>query len=68
MESVTPVSDPKLKKDLEQTFQVYLDDNSTAWDMQPDGSYTRRKPKRGQKTRPAQETLIDKIGRQAKVT
>lgn len=66
MESVTPVTDPKLKKELEQTLQVYMDDNSTAWDMQPDDSYTRRRPKKGEKRRPTQETLIDIIGRQSK--
>jgi polyphosphate kinase len=62
MESVVPVTDPGLKKQLEQTLQIYLDDNSTAWDMQPDGNYKRRKPKKGEKRRPAQTTLIDKIG------
>jgi len=66
MESVTPVNDPKLKKELEQTLQVYLNDNSTAWDMQSDDSYTRRRPKKGERRRPAQETLIDIIGRQSK--
>jgi polyphosphate kinase len=67
MESVMPVTDPNLKKELDQTLQVYLDDNCTAWDMQPDGSYTRRRPKKGEKRRPAQETLIDMIGRQSKI-
>jgi polyphosphate kinase len=67
MESVMPVTDPDLKKELEQTLQVYLDDNSTAWDMQPDGSYTRRRPKKGGKPKPAQKTLIDIIGRQSKI-
>jgi polyphosphate kinase len=67
MESVMSVTDPKLKKELEQTLQVYEDNNSTAWDMQPDGSYKRRQPKKGEKRRPAQETLIDIIGRQSKI-
>jgi polyphosphate kinase len=63
MESVMPVTDPDLKKQLERTLQIYLDDNSTAWDMQPDGTYRRRKPEKGEKRRPVQTTLIDKIGR-----
>ena len=63
MESVMPVTDPGLKQELEQKLQIYLDDNSTAWDMQPDGNYKRRKPQKGQEHRPAQKTLIDKIGR-----
>jgi len=67
MESVIPVTDPKLKKELEQTLEVYMDDNITAWDMQPDGSYSRRRPKKGKKRKPAQEALIDIIGRQSKI-
>jgi len=66
MESVMPVTDPKLKIELEKTLQIYEDDNSTAWDMQPDGSYKRRKPKKGEKPRPAQETFIDMTERQSK--
>jgi polyphosphate kinase len=66
MESVTPVTDPKLKKELAQKLQIYEKDNSTAWDMQADGRYVRRQPKKGEKPRPAQEALIDMIGRQSK--
>lgn len=68
MESVMPVTDPKLKKELEQTLEVYMDDNITAWDMQPDGTYSRRRPKKGKKRKPAQEALIDIIGKQSKIT
>jgi len=67
MESVTPVTDPKLKKELEQKLQIYEKDNSSAWDMQADGRYVRRRPKKGEKPRPAQEALIDMIGRQSKL-
>jgi polyphosphate kinase len=66
MESVTPVTDPKLKKELEKKLQIYEEDNSTAWDMQANGRYVRRQPKKGEKPRPAQEALIDMIGRQSK--
>jgi len=67
MESVMPVTDPELKIELEKTLQIYEDDNSSTWDMQPDGSYIRRKPKKGCKRRPAQETFIDMIERQSKI-
>ncbi|MBW2610750.1 MAG: polyphosphate kinase 1 [Deltaproteobacteria bacterium] len=66
MESVTPVTDPKLKKELVQKLQIYENDNCSAWDMQPDGSYSRRRPQKGEKPRPAQEALIDLIGRQSR--
>ena len=61
MESVMPVTDPILKQELEQTMKIYEEDNCSAWDMQPDGEYLRRRPKNGEMSRPAQETLIDLI-------
>jgi len=63
MESVMPVTDPKLKEELEQTLKIYEEDNSTAWDMLSDGRYRQRKPKKGQSPKPAQEMLIDYIGK-----
>ncbi len=68
MESVTPVFDPNLREELEQTLKIYEADNSTSWDMLPDGRYRRRKPKKGQNPRPAQEMFIDHIGRSFKQT
>jgi polyphosphate kinase len=62
MESVTPVNDPALKEELEQTLRIYESDNSTAWDMLSDGRFRRRRPKKGEQPRPAQETLINNIG------
>ncbi|MDX2445960.1 MAG: polyphosphate kinase 1 [Desulfobacterales bacterium] len=67
MESVMPVTDPILKIELEKTLQIYEDDNSSAWDMQPDGNYRKRKPKKGGKPRSAQETFIDMTERQSKI-
>lgn len=61
MESVMPVNDPKLKEQLEQTLKIYEEDNITTWDMLSDGRYRRRKPKKGQSPRPAQEMLIENI-------
>jgi len=61
MESVTPVTDPKLQAELEQTLRIYEEDNITTWDMLPDGRYRRRKPKKGQNPKPAQEMLINYI-------
>ena len=61
MESVTPVTDPRLKEQLEETLKIYEEDNCTVWDMLPDGRYRRRKPKKGQSPKPAQEMLIKHI-------
>jgi polyphosphate kinase len=66
METIMPVTDPTLKLELEQTLQVYENDNCSAWDMQPDGKYVKRRPRKGQKRRAAQEVFIDLIGKQSK--
>ena len=66
METMMPVTDPQLKQELEQTLYVLENDNCSAWDMQPDGSYTKRRPLEGEDRRAAQEVFIDLIGRQAK--
>jgi polyphosphate kinase len=66
METMMPVTDPQLKQELEQTLRVLENDNCSACDMQPDGSYRQRRPLEGEERRAAQEVFIDLIGRQAK--
>jgi polyphosphate kinase len=68
METMMPVTDPQLKQELEQTLRVLENDNCSAWDMQPDGRYVRRRPRKGEERRAAQEVFIDLIGRQAQPT
>jgi polyphosphate kinase len=62
METIMRVADPVVKRELEETLRVFEEDNCSAWDMQPDGSYVRRRPKAGEAYRPAQETFIRLIG------
>ena len=64
METIMPVTDLKLKQELEQTLQVYKNDNCSAWDMQPDGKYVQRRPRQGGERRAAQEVFIDLTRRQ----
>jgi polyphosphate kinase len=66
METIMPVTDSQLKQELEQTFQVYENDNCSAWDMRPDGKYVKRRPRKSQKRRAAQEVFIELIGKQSK--
>ncbi len=65
MESMIPVSDPQLKQELEETLQVYENDNCSAWDMQPDGRYIQRRPLKGEACRAAQEVFINLISSQS---
>jgi polyphosphate kinase len=54
-----PVLDPVLKKRvIREGLLPYLDDNSHAWAMLPEGHYERLRPRRGAKSRSAQEELL----------
>ncbi len=66
VETIMPVADPTLKQELEQTLQIYENDNCSAWDMKPNGRYKRRSPRKGEKRRAAQEVFIELIGQQSK--
>lgn len=57
VEAITPVEDSQLQWQLEQLLEAYLGDNSTAWDMQSDGSFERRQPEDEQ--RAVQKDLIE---------
>jgi polyphosphate kinase len=59
MEAVTPVCDPVIKAELESILRVYEQDNCSAWDMQPDGRYVRRRPAAGEGRRGAQQVFIE---------
>ena len=45
VEAVVPVEAPGLQAKLRHVFDVELNDERSAWDMCPDGSYIQRKPK-----------------------
>jgi polyphosphate kinase len=44
VEIVTPVEAPPLRKLLREILDVQLADHRSAWEMQPDGQYVKRKP------------------------
>lgn len=55
METIVPVTDLAIQAELEGILDIYENDNSSAWDMQPDGRYQRRQPAAGEERRAAQE-------------
>jgi polyphosphate kinase len=58
-----PVLDPKLKRRVvREGLKPYLQDNSQAWEMQPDGTYRRCKPGRA-KPHSAQAMLLKLLAR-----
>ncbi|HET6492872.1 MAG TPA: hypothetical protein VFG44_07860, partial [Burkholderiales bacterium] len=56
-----PVLDSRLKKRvIEEGLKPYLEDDSQAWEMDPDGNYQVKTPRRG-KSVSAQDTLIEML-------
>lgn len=58
VEAVTPIEDPLLRQRLETLIDSYLNDNSSAWDMQSDGRFLQRFPE-GDEERAVQRELIN---------
>lgn len=74
VEVVVPIESPAWWRELNAMLDLQLADRRGAWEMQPDGSYVRRRPKRGGRVRSCQESLIvaarrrsDKSKRQRRV-
>ena len=53
-------ADPAIQAEVDKILRVYEDDNCSAWDMQPDGRYVRRRPAQGEDCRGAQQVFIDR--------
>ena len=56
VEAVTPIDSTKLRKELENLLELYLNDNRNAWEMQSDGNFIQRQPEAN--TKCAQQQLI----------
>lgn len=63
VETIIPVLDKKIKAELAEILEVYLQDNCSAWEGQPDGTYLRRLPTNGQDRQPTQEIFIQRAGK-----
>lgn len=57
VEAITPIEDPQLQLQLERLLEHYLSDNTSAWDMQSDGTFVQRQPE--DEPRAVQRDLID---------
>ncbi len=65
VETITPVLDDEVKRQLEEILEVYQHDNCSAWDCGPDGVYARRTPAAGDEPRAAQTILIQRAEQSA---
>ena len=63
VEVLVPVEDPALRAELGSTFSVLLADTAAAWELQPGGAWKRVEPKKGDRPRSAQATLMRRARR-----
>ena len=58
LELVVPVENERLRTRLSSVFDTLLSDNASAWELDADGSWRRRKPAKGERARPSQQVLM----------
>ena len=58
VELVTPVEDPALRADLLDALERCLADNTNAWDLHEDGTWTRRHPTGAERHSVQQELML----------
>jgi polyphosphate kinase len=61
VETIAPVTEPTLIAEVEEILTVAENDNHSAWDLQPDGSYVRRRPREDEDPRSSQQVFIDTV-------
>ncbi len=59
VEVITPVEDPAIAKDLQEILGIMLSDNRQGWDLNPNGSYTQRRPSSEDQERSSQNLLME---------
>ncbi|MBW4484494.1 MAG: polyphosphate kinase 1 [Tildeniella torsiva UHER 1998/13D] len=57
VEAIVPIEDPKLIKELQNILDVLQADNRQAWEMASDGTFTQRRPLKGEAERGTHATL-----------
>jgi polyphosphate kinase len=58
LEVLAPVDDPAVQSRLKATFEVLLADNALAWELEADGTWKRRRPKKDEPSRGSQHVFM----------
>ncbi|MGE4031264.1 MAG: polyphosphate kinase 1 [Thermoleophilia bacterium] len=66
VELVTPVDDPVACAEIQAVIDLQLADTLLAWNLGPDGTWTRATPADGTEPVDSQEALMDLVSRQAR--
>jgi polyphosphate kinase len=67
VEVLTPVDDPSLRGEIDLILETSLSDNRSSFQLQPDGTWERRRPAEGEPERSAQEELMARALEAARV-
>ncbi len=59
VEAVTPIESPEMFRDLQEILGVMLVDNRKTWELQSDGTFIQRKPKKDEEVRNTHETFME---------
>ncbi|HTV84404.1 MAG TPA: polyphosphate kinase 1 [Dyella sp.] len=60
VETGFPIEDRKLRQRIRKELDLYLSDNTTAWELQTDGTYTHLQPREGHAPHDVQQQLLEK--------
>ena len=66
VEFLAPIEHEGLKEQLQMFLELQINDQRSAWDMQPDGSYVQRKPETEEQGTGAQEAMIEWAAKELK--
>ena len=61
VETIAAVTEPTLVAEIEEILAVAENDNHSAWDLRSDGTYVRRRPKKGEAAWPSQEAFVNLV-------
>jgi len=61
VEAIVQVEDPTIAKELQEILGVMLADNRQAWDLQPEGHYSQRRPPANCPEVSSQQILMDMV-------
>ncbi len=65
LELVVPIEDGRIAQRLGSTLDSLLEDNAQAWELAADGTWTRVKARKGDRSRPTQAVLMRNAARRA---
>jgi polyphosphate kinase len=68
VELIAPVEDPAAAAELQEVLDLQLADTALAWELGPDGSWTRVEPEPGEPPLNSQEALMERASRAARLS